>query len=44
MAVRFSARNLLDPKIERTYGKDSNLLYSSYKRGMTFGLAVNYDF
>jgi TonB-dependent receptor len=44
MTVRFSARNLLDPKIERTYGKESNLLYSSYKRGMTFGLAVNYDF
>jgi outer membrane receptor protein involved in Fe transport len=44
MTVKFSAKNLLDPKIERTYGKNSNLIYSSYRRGLTFGLTLNYDF
>ena len=38
------AKNLLDPRIERTYGKNSNLIYSSYKKGMSFGLAFSYDF
>jgi len=42
--VRFFARNLLDPEFERTYGKNSKLLYDSYKKGRTFGLAFNYDF
>jgi len=42
--VKFSAKNLLDPKIERTYGASSPLLYSSYTKGRTFGLSFNYDF
>ncbi len=42
--VKFGAKNLLDPKIERTYGTDRNLLYSSYRKGRTFGLTLNYDF
>ena len=36
--------NLLDPAIERTYGKKGDQLYSSYKRGMTFGISMGYDF
>ena len=44
LAVKFSAKNLLDPRVERTYGEAGNLLYSSYRRGMTFGLALNYVF
>jgi outer membrane receptor protein involved in Fe transport len=44
LSVKFSAKNLLDPKIERTYGENSNLLYSSYRRGRTFGLSLSYDF
>lgn len=44
LSLRFTARNLLNPKIERTYGKDSDLLYSSYKRGMSFGLTLSYEF
>jgi outer membrane receptor protein involved in Fe transport len=44
MTVKFGAKNLLDPKIERTYGKNSSLLYSSYTRGRSFGLGFSYDF
>lgn len=44
MTLKFSARNLLDGKYERTYGEDSDLLYSSYRRGMTFGVSLTYDF
>jgi hypothetical protein len=42
--VKFSAKNLLDPTFQRTYGKDSNLLYSSYTKGQTFNLTISYDF
>lgn len=44
MSVKFAARNLLDPRIERTYGEKSARLYSSYRRGRTIGLSLNYDF
>lgn len=44
LAVKLSARNLLDPRIERTYGEDGRLLYSSYRRGMSFGLSLQYQF
>jgi outer membrane receptor protein involved in Fe transport len=43
MSVKFSAKNLLNPLIERTYGKAGSLLYSSFQRGMTFGLSMAYD-
>lgn len=43
-SIRFAARNLLNPKIERTYGKDSDLLYSSYTRGVTLGVTLSYEF
>lgn len=43
-SFKFSAKNLLDPAFERTYGKNSSLLYSSYKKGTTFGLSFTYDF
>jgi hypothetical protein len=42
--VKFSAKNLLNPDLERTYGKNSNLFYSSYTKGRAFGLMLNYDF
>lgn len=44
LSVKFNARNLLNPEYKRTYGKDTDLLYSSYKRGRTFGLSLSYDF
>jgi outer membrane receptor protein involved in Fe transport len=44
MTVKFGARNLLDPEVRRTYGKDSELLFSSSRRGRTFGLSFSYDF
>jgi outer membrane receptor protein involved in Fe transport len=44
LGLRFAARNLLNPKIERTYGESGNQLYSSFQRGMTFGLSMSYDF
>lgn len=43
-SFKFSAKNLLNPAFERTYGKNSSLLYSSYKKGTTFGLSFTYDF
>ena len=42
--LKFSAKNLLDPRIERTYGKESDLIYSAYTKGLTFGLSFNYEF
>ena len=44
MSLKFSGRNLLDPKYERTYGEDSDLLFSSSTRGRTYGLSFSYDF
>ncbi len=44
LSLRFTARNLLNPKVERTYGENSTRLYSSYRRGMAFGLSVGYEF
>lgn len=42
--AKFTARNLLDPSLERTYGEKGLLLYDSYRKGRTFGLAFSYDF
>ena len=42
--VKFAAKNLLDPQIERTYGKSSKLFYDSYKRGRLFAVSLNFDF
>jgi outer membrane receptor protein involved in Fe transport len=42
--VKFAAKNLFDPRIERTYGENSSLLYSSYRKGRAFGLSLSYDF
>jgi hypothetical protein len=44
MAVKFTARNLLDPENKRTYGKDTDLVFSSSHRGRTYGLSFSYDF
>jgi outer membrane receptor protein involved in Fe transport len=42
--LKFSAKNLLDPTIKRTYGKHSSFIYSSYRKGRTFGLSLNCEF
>ena len=43
--VKFSAKNLLDPSIQQTYGPESDgRLYSSYRRGRTFGLSLGCEF
>lgn len=44
LTMRFAFKNLLDPTFERTYGKNTSLLYSSYSRGRSFGVTLNYDF
>ena len=44
LTVKVGAKNLLNPKIERTYGKSSSLIYSSYTRGRAFGLSMAYEF
>ena len=43
-SVKFIAKNLLNPIVDRTYGKDSDLLFSSFRKGMTFGLSLGYEF
>lgn len=42
--IKLSAKNLLDPQIERTYGESSSRIYTSYTRGRTFGISLTYDF
>jgi len=44
MKLKLTAKNLMDPDIQRTYGKDGESLYSSYRRGRTYGLSLSYDF
>lgn len=44
LRLKLSARNLLDPEIERTYGEEAQAIYSSYTRGRTFGVSLTYDF
>jgi len=43
-ALKFMAKNLLNPKHELTYGEDGEQLYSSYTRGITFGLSLTHTF
>ncbi|MEW6306963.1 MAG: TonB-dependent receptor, partial [Verrucomicrobiota bacterium] len=42
--LKFSAKNLLDPSFERTYGAQGTLPYSSYKKGRTYGVSLSYTF
>lgn len=44
LSVKFFVKNLLNPRIERTYGEDGDRKYSSYTRGRLFGVTLNYDF
>lgn len=46
--ARFTARNLLDPEIIRSYAvdgpTDTRYRYSSYTKGITLGLSLSYEF
>ncbi len=42
--LKLSARNLLNPEIQRTYGEDAEAIYSSATRGRTHGISLNYEF
>lgn len=46
--LKFSAENLLNPEVMRTYAvdgsTDKNYIYSSYTRGITFGLSLGYTY
>jgi outer membrane receptor protein involved in Fe transport len=46
--LKFSAKNLLNPEIIRSYGvggpTDTTYRYSSYTKGITFGLSASYEF
>jgi TonB-dependent receptor len=44
LTVKFAAKNLLNPLFERTYGEKSDLIYSSYRKGRSFGMSMSYDF
>jgi outer membrane receptor protein involved in Fe transport len=48
LKAKFTARNLLDPKILRTYAvggpTDREFIYSSHNRGVTFGLSLSYEY
>ena|GEM_PF-4428740 len=37
-SIRLATRNLLNPTIERTYGKNSEFIYFSSSRGVSFAL------
>ncbi len=41
--VKFSAKNLLDPKRQLIY-EDTALVFSEYRRGRTFGMSLGYEF
>jgi len=42
--VKFSAKNLLNPLYQRTYGENGTYIYSSYTKGQEFGLSFSYSF
>lgn len=46
--IKFAAKNLLDPRFERVYGRrgelDEKLVYSTYTKGRTFSFSLSYDF
>ena len=42
--IRFSAKNLLNPIYERTVGLDKVRPYSSYTKGMEFGISLSCSF
>jgi outer membrane receptor protein involved in Fe transport len=44
MTLKLAAKNLLDPRIERTYGENGDRLYSSFSKGRVFGVTFTYDF
>ena len=44
LTAKFTAKNLLNPTFKRTYGENSSFIYSSYKKGMSFGASLSYEF
>lgn len=42
--VKFTAKNLLNPEVKKTYGEDEQAIYSSHTRGITFGLSLAAEF
>ncbi|MBN2505448.1 MAG: TonB-dependent receptor [Verrucomicrobia bacterium] len=44
LRLKFSAKNLLNPAYQLTYGKNSKDIYTSYRKGTSFGLSMTYDF
>lgn len=46
--AKFTARNLLNPDIQRTYAVDGSTdkryVYSSYTKGVTLGLSLSYEY
>jgi len=44
-SLKFSAKNLLDPEFKRTYGENpQDRLYSTHRKGRSFGLGLSYEF
>ncbi|HMP83348.1 MAG TPA: TonB-dependent receptor [Verrucomicrobiota bacterium] len=44
LSARFTAKNLLDPERELTYGEDGGPVFSKFRTGRTFSLSLSYDF
>lgn len=43
--LRFTARNVLNPQFDRTYGESADSpIFQTFRRGMAFGLSVGYEF
>lgn len=43
-SLKFTAKNLLDPTFERTYGENAQRVFASSKRGVTLALQFSRDF
>jgi outer membrane receptor protein involved in Fe transport len=44
LSARFTAKNLLNPVRELTYGESGGTVFSSFTIGRTFGLSLTYTF
>lgn len=43
-SLKLTAKNILNPEFKRTYGKDSDRVFSSFRRGVTIGLQFSCEF
>lgn len=42
--LKLSAKNLLNPLVQRTVGEKPDNIFSSYRKGQVYGVSLSYDF